>query len=323
MRETTAAAIADAAVAGPAHRRDDPMQAFLRGAYEVGRKEVTQHLRTKRLLIIGILFVISLVFVTIVLPLLIENSTGERFYDEEAAEAPANQVFGIYLGAGGIGFLGGVFFIQLLAITLTADAVTSEWSHRTIFLLLSKPVTRSAFVLGKFLGSFVTVAVTFVSLFILDYLALLAVFPGAPSGADLGAFASALGILVLGAAAYSGMALFLSTVTKSSVVAFILALALWVLVFPLLTLPGQLIFMADFNDAGPEEVDPTDMKYEFWSYLDPGSSMRVAPKNMLSEDAFGFGPSVSRASGAVLALLVHAGVYVTAAFFVVQRRNFE
>src|SRR5262245_18543116 len=57
----------------------------------------------------------------------------------------------------GVPLIGGLPFTQLLSSILTGYAVCSEWSNRTIFLLLSKPVSRTSFVTGKLLGNLFTV----------------------------------------------------------------------------------------------------------------------------------------------------------------------
>ena len=56
------------------------------------------------------------------------------------------------------GFGGMTVFGSALAIIVTAQLFLGEIEHRTAMTLLAKPVYRSEFVLGKFLGVWVTVA---------------------------------------------------------------------------------------------------------------------------------------------------------------------
>ncbi|HCR29822.1 MAG TPA: ABC transporter permease [Opitutae bacterium] len=56
------------------------------------------------------------------------------------------------------GFGGMTLFGSALAIIVTAQLFLGEIEHRTAMTLLAKPVFRSEFVLGKFLGVWVTVA---------------------------------------------------------------------------------------------------------------------------------------------------------------------
>lgn len=56
------------------------------------------------------------------------------------------------------GFGGMTVFGSVLAVIVTAQLFYGEIEHRTALTLLAKPIYRSEFVLGKFLGSWATVA---------------------------------------------------------------------------------------------------------------------------------------------------------------------
>ena len=60
-----------------------------------------------------------------------------------------------------IGLSSITFFGILIAIFSTAGLIPNEIEKRTIFNILSKPVSRTSFLLGKFLGSVFTVLVNF------------------------------------------------------------------------------------------------------------------------------------------------------------------
>lgn len=241
---------------------------FWHATYEVARKEFLQLLRTRRLLVIGALLLASLLFTTVVVPVLFFNLDQAADPGELALE---NQVFLIFLNAP---IIGGYFFIQLLAIVLVSDGVVSEWQRRTIFLLLSKPVPRSAFVLGKFLGSVVPLAVAFTLLFALDYGLLQILLPGTPTGAQAGRFFGGVGLIVLGVVAFAAMGLFFSTLTRSSVASLVATLAFAFLVFPLLGGIGDFVRIADSFDGGV--VDETAPRYDWSHYLNPGLVMVMA-----------------------------------------------
>ncbi len=293
------------------------MNDFLRTGWEVARKEILQHFRTKRLLIIGALLVLSLVLITLVFgPRILRG-----FDLGEAGVAGENFALLIYFSTF---FVGGYFFIQLLAIVLTSDAVCSEWSSRTIFLLLSKPVARSAFVFGKFLGSFLTVAGTLVVLFSLDYAFMQGVYEGAPTAAEVGGFFGALGILVLGAAAFSSLALFFSTLSRSTVMSLLFTLGAWIIVFPLVAQIGLFSSLADRGFDG----DLTSPQVDWSRYLSPGAAMGVAGKALVTDDgmreALDFVSSAPAHTGwAIFALVVHTFLWFGLSFLIVQRRNFE
>ncbi|MFA5943348.1 MAG: ABC transporter permease, partial [Candidatus Thermoplasmatota archaeon] len=181
---------------------------FWNAMWQVARKEILQHIRTKRLLIIAGVIIFALALVTLVFGPNIARSFDDFGFQSDAATE--NLLLSVFLG-----FLG-LVFIQLLPIILTADAVCSEWSSRTIFLLLSKPVSRTAFVFGKYVGSLVTVVVTLVVLLGLDYAIMQPLYSGEPDAQDILGFAKFLGFLCVGSAALAAMALFFSTVTRST-----------------------------------------------------------------------------------------------------------
>jgi ABC-type transport system involved in multi-copper enzyme maturation permease subunit len=249
---------------------------FVRAVYEVARKEVLQHIRTKRLLVIGLFFVVMLQLVTMVLP----QVFGELESPEAGDPSLENSFFYFHLNAS---LFGGLFAIQLLCIVLTADAVCSEWSQRTIFLLLSKPVSRTAFVLGKYLGSIASIVPLVAVIYVLQYLLMMAVYPGQPTGAEVGGFFLMLGMLTLGALAVSAVALLFSTLTRSTVLSLILTLLTVFFLLPIVSAIGDITYgfdeSAHFRDGGDpaQAPDPSDWRYDWSHYATPSGTLAAAP----------------------------------------------
>ena len=73
-----------------------------------------------------------------------------------------------------VGLVAIAFFTALIAIFLSGEAITSEVEEKTIYTILSKPLTRWEFILGKFLGVIwavlLALAVSGLAFFILLYL---------------------------------------------------------------------------------------------------------------------------------------------------------
>lgn len=297
---------------GPAPNPPNP---FWNAVLQVARKEVLQHIRTKRLLIIGGLLALSLALITLVFgPAILRGIPS-------AGVAKENVVFLAYFS---VFFIGGYFFLQLLPIVLTADAVCSEWANRTVFLLLSKPVSRSAFVLGKLLGSYVTVAATVVVLFGLDYALMQGFYSGSPSGGEVLGFVEALGVLILGAGAFAAIALFFSTLTRSTVLSLLMTLGVWIMVLPLLGQVGLFAALGDRSFNG----DLSASRIDNWRYLSPGSDMAVAGKFLVPDaqvrDALSFLSQAPNSNAlAILSLVLYTGAFLGLSLLVVQRRNFE
>jgi ABC-type transport system involved in multi-copper enzyme maturation permease subunit len=317
------AATADAFPARPApHTPGGP---FWNAVFQVARKEFLQHIRTKRLLIIGGVLLAFMLLVTIVMgPGITRNfSTGGVISLEHI-------VLTFYFG---VGVIGGLQFTQLLAIVLTSDAVCSEWSDRTIFLLLSKPVTRAAFVTGKFLGNLFTISAALVTLFLFTYILMQPFYAGSPSAKEVAGFFGMLGIIILGSAAFAAISLFFSSLTRSTVRSLLLVLSLWLLVFPFLGATGT------FLEFGQQRQDFDSPTVHFFRYLNPASDMQAGARLLVPSDTVGandlqglqqileiinpFGVAAKEVGLAALALLLYTAVFFALSLVVVQRRNFE
>ncbi|MEA3203613.1 MAG: type transport system permease protein [Thermoplasmata archaeon] len=296
--------------------------AFGNAVYQVARKELLQHIRTKRLLIIGGVLVLLLTLITLVF-----GPTAVRRGGVSASGVSGeNFILAFYFGVFGIG---GLAFTQLLSIVLTADAVCSEWSNRTVFLLLSKPVTRTAFVLGKFLGNLVTIALTLVTLFVAFYAIMQPFYEGSPSGDEVQGFFSMLAMVVLGSAAFAAISLFFSTLTRSSITSILLMLSLWIIVFPLL---GSLGTLMHFGDGTPSD----SIAIQGWRYANPIADMQSGARLLLpghqslfsTVEAFTdqlnpFSGAAKDTGIAALVLVAYTVVFLAGSVLVVRRRNFE
>lgn len=297
---------------------------WFHAAYEVARKEVLQHLRTKRLLVLTIIIFLTLVLLTIVLPLTVLDFTGEEAFLFGEGAALENAVLMFFLS--GILLLSGYLFFQLMAILLTADGVCSEWNNRTVFLLLSKPVPRTAFVVGKYAGTTLTVSAALVLMLGLDYLILQPLIPGTPGAAGVTGFFAALGFLVLGVAAFAAVGLFFSTLTRSSAMSILFAVLAWILVFPILS---RIDLIMAFGRHGFEALGMSNAEAGIgWGvYLSPGRLMETASPMLLGQDGggllFGGGDGGPAPWAAGVALLAHTAFFLGLSLLVVTRRDFE
>jgi ABC-type transport system involved in multi-copper enzyme maturation permease subunit len=299
---------------GPASGGND----FVRSVYEVARKEVLQHIRTKRLLIIAIAMALLLGAVTLVFG----PNIAKNFESEDNAEE--NLILAFYFG---FGLIGGLVFTQLLSIVLTSDAVCSEWSNRTIFLLLSKPVSRAAFTVGKFVGNLTVIAGTITILFTADYLLMQSFYSGAPDAGEWRGFFLTLLVVILGCAAYAAISLFFSTLTRSTIQSTLLTLAMWIIILPLIGSIGL------FTHIGDSDVDFDDPEVQATLYFNPNSCMQTVTKLLLPNDNGEFtealrflnffNPAPKSLGLATLSLSLYTVVFFAASILVVQRRNFE
>lgn len=308
-----------------------PLPSFAHATFEIARKEFLQLLRTKRLLGLGITILAAMVLLTLVIPLIIINVTGDldAFADDDSGEAVDdvpylhNGVMLFFLGAG-IFLVSGYGLFEMLAIVMTADAVSSEWSRRTVFLVLSKPVPRHAFVLGKFLGIGVPLAVLVGTLIILDYLFVTILVPGWPAWNEVGRFFGAAGMIMLGVLMWSAIALAFSTMFRSTAAGLLTAILSWFVIFPLL---GAIQFFLGLfgGDWGILQAGQVT-----WStYLNPRAMMAASSDVLIPQTGEFFGFFAGSPGGlpewwaALIAMVVHTVVFLVAAMVIVQARNFE
>jgi Cu-processing system permease protein len=114
-------------------------------------------------------------------------------------------------------------FGSLMAIFLGISLVSKEIERRTIYTLLSKPITRSSFLLGKYLGLVLTILVN-ISIMALVYVAILYYLAGHFSYAQ----AQAIVLIFLSLMIVVAIALFFSTFTTPTLSA-IFTLSLFVI----------------------------------------------------------------------------------------------
>jgi ABC-2 type transport system permease protein len=126
-----------------------------------------------------------------------------------------------------VAFLG--FFVPLMAIALGFDSINGEYSRRTMSRILAQPIYRDALIIGKFLASLATLAVTLLALWLLVTGFGLLFLGVPPSGEQV---VRELGFLIV-TIAYAGvwlaLAMLLSTIFRQAATAALVALAVWLL----------------------------------------------------------------------------------------------
>ena len=116
--------------------------------YDVTRKEIFEHFKTKRLIVISIIFAIVFLIVAVFGRYLVGGGG-----DEPAYEAGPNEVLILMLAFTGL-------FPPILAIALSYDTIVGERTRKSLHLIVSKPVDRSSIFIGKFLGAFLSIVIT-------------------------------------------------------------------------------------------------------------------------------------------------------------------
>jgi Cu-processing system permease protein len=120
------------------------------------------------------------------------------------------------------GLVAVTFFGLIVAVFIAASLVHKEVEKRTVFILFSKPVSRTGFITGKFLGLCATMAVVLSGMGVFLFLLVWAV-SGAPSGMLL----VAVVMIYLQLLAVMGITIFFSTL-GSAILSSVLGICVFV-----------------------------------------------------------------------------------------------
>lgn len=124
-----------------------------------------------------------------------------------------------------LAFLG--FLVPLVAIALGFDSINSEHSRRTLSRVLAQPIYRDALLMGKFLAGLLTLAITFLALWLL-VTGLGILFLGLPPSGEevLRSFAFLLATIAY-AGVWLALAQMFSVVFRQPTTSALAALAVW------------------------------------------------------------------------------------------------
>jgi ABC-2 type transport system permease protein len=123
------------------------------------------------------------------------------------------------------GFLG--FLVPLIAIAIAFDAVNGEMSRRTMSRVLSQPIYRDAFLLGKFIGGLATIAVCLTALWLLVIGFGIVTLGLPPSGEEIARAVAFLVVTIIYAGVWLALALALSVGLRAAATSALAGLAIW------------------------------------------------------------------------------------------------
>jgi ABC-type transport system involved in multi-copper enzyme maturation permease subunit len=208
-------------------------------------------------------------------------------------------------------------FGLLIAVFIGIGLVSKEVERKSVYGLLTKPVTRPQFVLGKFCGLVLTLAVNIAAMTVAFYAVLYYMDRTSAENVRAGWAVAAMDPTLLVAIALTlaelmvvtALALFFSTFS-SPLLATLLTLGLWV--------AGH--FNADLrNFENVVKSEPLIWTAKVLYYVLPN----LAPFNVKAEVVHGF-PVAARHVGMTMAYaVVYTGILLTAAVAIFRRRDFK
>ncbi|MDI6917367.1 MAG: ABC transporter permease subunit [Thermoplasmatales archaeon] len=211
------------------------MRDELTGICNIAKKEFYMNFKTKRLLVIGIILGVVFISASTYGGILIGGNPDEPLYKQGP-----NTVLGMVLSITSI-------FPAILAIALSYDSIVGERVKKSIYLLLSKPVSRNEIFCGKFLGAFSSIAVVYVAVLSIGYICIIGVSGVLPSAGDVLKACGALGLILLCIACWAALAMFFSTLFKTTTSCLIVSIVMWLFIIPIISQIGVVYYAVTTN----------------------------------------------------------------------------
>jgi ABC-type transport system involved in multi-copper enzyme maturation permease subunit len=213
--------------------------------FVVTRKELLEHFKTKRLIVISLIFGCVFIIISIFGGLIVSGAET----DELAYKQGANYALNLVLTFTSM-------FSPILAIALTFDTIVGERTRKSIELILSKPVSRYEIFIGKFFGAFLSIAIVYMVVVTIGYCIVIAISGRFPTVHDVGIAYSAVGLILLGAACWVILILLFSTIFKTIVSALIFSVLTWLFILSLASQSGLIYYhLTKVEEELPINID--------------------------------------------------------------------
>ncbi|MBT9160562.1 MAG: ABC transporter permease [Dehalococcoidia bacterium] len=182
----------------------------------VAKKEIHELLKTKRLVIIGLLGLVSVLIVAIIHGYVLKSELVEMVNTAE---------FGIVTG----------IFGGILAIVLGYDSIAGEKCQKTLILLLSQPIEKDAIFYGKFVSRLVAIAIVFFPIVSLGIVVQVALSGNWPALGDVGRVYLHFLAMFFGALCWLAFTFLFSSFIKTPAICLIVVILIFMMVLPMLS----------------------------------------------------------------------------------------
>lgn len=257
-----------------------------RGLWVVVAKDMADHLTSIRMFILELLILISGVSTVYMASQSLRNSTTKadflflRLFTTAQNPLPAF-----------VSFLS--FLVPLVAITLAFDAVNGEFNQRTMSRLLAQPIYRDAFLFGKFLAGFFTLALVLTAIWLLTMGLGIVRLGVPPTGEEaLRAVAFLIATIFYGGV-WLALGLVFSTIFRQTATAALASIALWLFFTIFWSMIAGLITNAVY--ANPNTLDQAISQANLGANLN-----RISPNTLYVEATIGLLNPAVRSFGVVL-----------------------
>lgn len=145
-----------------------------------------------------------------------------------------------------------IFFIPLLALFISHDAIVGEIEQGSLLLLLSYPIKRYQFILGKFLSHWLSLSIAITFGYGLVFIILLLNKSSIPTGL-ISAYLTLIGTSIFLGGVFVAIGYLVSTLVKKRSMSIIYCIGIWLFfiiffdMFLLIALVGESSFLFDTN----------------------------------------------------------------------------
>ncbi|MCD5401300.1 ABC transporter permease [candidate division NPL-UPA2 bacterium] len=183
----------------------------------VAKKEIRESLKTKRLVIIGLLYLVGMLLTAIF---------HGHFLNSELVGMVKSMDFILVIWSGG----------SLFTILLAYDAIVGERRQKTLILLLSQPIEKDGIFYGKFVSRLVAIAIVFFPVVSLGMIVQVALSGNVPALGDVGRVYLSLLAMFFGFTCWLALTFLFSSFLKTPFACLVVVLVLFILVRPILPL---------------------------------------------------------------------------------------
>ncbi|MCL0102713.1 ABC transporter permease [Dehalococcoidia bacterium] len=181
----------------------------------VAKKEIRESLKTKRLVIIGLLYLVGMLLTAIF---------HGHFLNSELVGMVKSMDFILVIWSGG----------SLFTILLAYDAIVGERRQKTLILLLSQPIEKDGIFYGKFVSRLVAIAIVFFPIVSLGMIVQVALSGNVPALGDVGRVYLSLLAMFFGFACWLALTFLFSSFLKTPFACLVVVLVLFILILPTL-----------------------------------------------------------------------------------------
>ncbi len=190
------------------------------GMWSVVAKEMADHLSSTRIFILEVLIVLAALGTVYVATQDLQQTVSQDEFLYLRLMTSARQPLPAF-----VTLL--AFFIPLVSIALTFDAVNGEFTRRTMSRILAQPIYRDGLLMGKFLASLFTLALVCTAIWLLIFGLGILRLGVAPGAGEVGRALVFLVATVFYGGIWLALALVFSVVFRQSATAALASIAVW------------------------------------------------------------------------------------------------